>query len=498
MYDSNVNQDNGPAFVSAYGGLSSSLLDLLMAPDIVPGTSLGYQLAKTIFSYHPIGAILTDAPIRRAQGQPRVISIPTLGEERLVNQYQRTWNQLGRVGGTVLLHSLFSLSRVYGIASLAVGEVGKPTSEPLDVGALDDSDLFFNILDPLNTAGSLVMNQDPNSPDFLKPRGAIHVNGQVWHPSRLFIKMNEQPLYIDWTSSAFGFVGRSVYQRALYPLKSFVQSMVTDQMVTQKAGLLVYKAESPASFIDNVIKSAFGQKRSAVKAGVTGQVLSIGTGEDLETLNMQNLDKAAGFARTNILKNIASAAGMPASIIMQETLTEGFGEGTEDANKEIGYLDHIREEMDPAYAFLDAICRRKAFTPEFYETLQSDYSDFGDGGFDSALHDWIRNFSAKWPNLKIEPDSEKVKTEEIQMKSVIALAEVLLPEADPVTKAKIFSWIAENVNGREHLFAGALDVDEDDLKTYFEENQAQAEEAAAAENDPDREPAKTKPFANAA
>jgi len=33
-----------------------------------------------------------------------------------------------------------------------------------------------------------------------------------------------------YTQAAFGFVGRSVYQRPLYPLKSFVQTMITDDL----------------------------------------------------------------------------------------------------------------------------------------------------------------------------------------------------------------------------------------------------------------------------
>ena len=488
MYD--IGSAGTQAFISSGSGLSSSLVDLLLAPDLVPGTMPGYQLCKTIYESHPLGAVLTDAPIRRAQGLPRTITIPVMGEDRIVEQYVRTWNELGQLGGTVILHNLFSMARMYGIATLAVGEIGKDTSEPLDMSTIGEADVFFNVLDPLNTAGSLVLDLDPNSPFFLKPRGAVTVSGQTWHASRLFVKFNEQPLYISYTTSGFGFVGRSVYQRALYPLKSFVQSMVTDQMVTQKAGLLVYKAESPGNFIDNIMQSAFGLKRGAIKSGVTGQVLSIGVQEGIETLNMQNLDKAAEFARTNIIKNIASAAGMPASLIMQEAMVSGLADGTEDANKEIAYLDHLRAEMDPAYAFLDAICRRKAWTPSFYETLRPDFSDLGEGGFDNALHEWIRSYAAKWPNLKIEADSEKSKNEDVQMKAVIALAQVLLPDADPATKAKIFGWVSENVNAREHLFAGVLDIDEDDLLEYFEANKAKDEEMAAAQ----KEPTEAEPF----
>jgi len=488
VYDTGFGVNSGsttsdaPAFISADAGVGPALVQLLTTPEIQPGSSPGYQLCKVIYSYHPLGAILADAPIRRAQSKAREISVPTLGEKRLAQQYNDTWNQLGKVGGTTILYNLFSASRIYGIASLAVGEVGRDPATELDVSKLGSRDLFFNILDPLNTAGSLVLNQDPNSEDFLKPKGVVHVNGQTWHPSRLFIKMHEQPLYIDWTSSAFGFVGRSVYQRSLYPLKTFVQSMITDQYVVQKCGLLIYKAESPGNFIDNIMQAFFGAKRSAIKQGVTGQVLSIGVNEEVETLNMQNLHTAYESARTNLLKNIASAAGMPASIIMQETLTEGFGEGTEDANKEIEYLEFIREDMDPAYAFLDAICRRKAWTKEFYDTLApSGYPEYGEGGFDTALHDWIVKFKATWPNLHSEPESKKVEVEDVQMKSVIAIAEVLLPEVDPETKAKIAGWIADNVNKRDALFAAHLDIEEDKIETFAEESIETERESAQQE-----------------
>jgi len=473
-------QDDSQAFASADSGIGTALTQLLMAAEIQPGSGPSYQLCKTIFSYHPLGAVLTDAPVTRAQAKPREISIPMLGEERLVDRYVSTWDSLGQFGGTAILHNLMSTSRIYGIASLAVGEVGKDTSTPLDMNKIATADLFFNILDPLNTAGSLVLDLDPNSPGFLKPRGQVSVQGKVWHPSRLFVKMHEQPLYIDWTSSAYGFVGRSVYQRVLYPLKSYIQAMITNQMVIQKAGLVVFKAKAPGSFVDNIMQSFWGVKRAAVKAGSTGQVLSIGIEENIETLNMQNLDKAFNEARTNVIKDIASGAGMPASIIAQETLTEGFGEGTEDANKEIDFLGQLRQDMNPAYAFLDAICRRKAFTPDYYETLRGDYSEFGEGGHERMLHDAIRNFKASWPNLKSEPDSEKVKTEDVQLKAVIALLETLLPTAPPDVKAKLFIWAAENVNDREHLFAGNLDLDEQEIRDYFETSEAEAKEAMEA------------------
>jgi hypothetical protein len=95
----------------------------------------------------------------------------------------------------------------------------------------------------------------------------------------------------------------------------------------------------------------------------------------------------------------------------------------------------------------------------------------------------------------MEPDSEKVKTEDVQLKAVVALAEILLPEADPETKAKVVAWVADNVNARENLFAGHLDIDEETLKGYYEETKdLEAEQAQELANGKPREP---RPFSAA-
>lgn len=493
MYNSSPEQSDTPSTVSVGGQLGSVLTNLLMCGEILPGSPPGYELCKQIHSYHVLGALLTDAPITRAQSKQREISVPViLGEQRIVEQFQKTYRELGRVGGTIVIHNLVKTSRIYGIASLAVGERGKGTNTPLDLAKIAESDLYFNVLDPLNTAGSLVLNQDPNSPDFLKPDDNVHVQGQAWHHSRLFVKMNEQPIYIEWSASAFGFVGRSIYQRALFPLKSFIQSMLTDDMVTRKAGLLIAKMESPGSIIDNIMGSMFNTKRAKIKEGVTNQVASIGVTEDIQTLNMQNLDKAFSAARTNILKNIATAAGMPASIIAQETMTEGFGEGVEDAKKEVAYLNYIREDMQPAYDFVDKIVMRQAWTKEFYDSLKPDYPKLAP--YETWLYECIHAFKAEWPNLMEEADSEKSKTEKVKMEAVIAVAEAVATQCDPKNKAKVLVWVADNVNACENLFAGNLDIDEDDLAEWAEENDQMQQEAATAADKPASRP---RPFSAA-
>lgn len=459
---------SGNARVNVGGYLSSALSDLLLNDsDIAPGSAPGYQLCKTIYNYHPLGAKLADMPITLAQSQPREIDMgDVIGAEMLVEAFEREWEATNIIGATKTIHNFVKTSRIYGISSLGVGERGKDPAEPLEIGDIADADLFFNVFDPLNTAGSLVLNQDPNAPDFLKP-DYIRVQGKTWHPSRTCIVMNEQPVYIEYSTSAFGFVGRSVYQRSLYPLRTFVQSMVTDQLVTQKAGLLVAKMKSPGSIISNAMQTMFGWKTGNLKAGVTGQVLSMGVDESAETLDMKNLEGPARFARENMLKNIATAAGMPAAMVNEETLTKGFGEGSEDAKQIARYIDAVREDMQPAYAFMDNIVQRRAWSPAFFETMKNLYPEYKKMTYDTALMMWRTKFHDTWPNLLAEPESEVLKGEGEIAKAAIAAFEVLTPRLDPENNAAAAAWLQDVMNSLPKMFgANQMTLDVDALREW--------------------------------
>ena len=68
-------------------GLGTNLQALLMADDIVPGAAPSYQICKTIYLYHPMGAKMVDTPISLAQSQPRTISVPDAPEDMVRDQF---------------------------------------------------------------------------------------------------------------------------------------------------------------------------------------------------------------------------------------------------------------------------------------------------------------------------------------------------------------------------------------------------------------------------
>ena len=375
---------------------------------------------------------------------------------------------------------------------MAVLQQDVDPSEPLDPDKLADAPISFNVLDPLNTAGSLVLNQNPNAMDFMK-HGDIAVNGKRYHRSRTMTLINEQPIYIAYTDSAFGFVGRSVYQRALFPMKSFIQTMIADDMVSRKVGLIIATLKMASSVVDSVMRMAASMKRSILKLGATDNVLSIATGEEVKSLDLTNIDGPLTTSRRNIVENIASACDMPANILKHESFAEGFGEGTEDAKMVAAYLDSIRTWVERLYQFMDMITQRRAWNERFFKVMQRKYPDaYGKKTYEEAFYEWSNSFKSEWPPLIQEPESEKVRVADTKLKAGIAMVQVMLPEVDPENKVRVLQWLEGTINAMKEWFPEPLELDYDSLKEYNEKQAEKQEQMMSGEDDD--EPSAAPPF----
>ena len=458
--------------------LGSSLEALLMADDLRPGDEPSYQLCKTIYLSHPLGAKMAEAPISLAQSQARDLHVAGDGvpEDELVEAFNDQWR---RDNVDAVIRQGAVLARVYGSAAIVVGIRGRQGfTQALPDGDLSGLDLFFNVLDPLNTSGSFTWTQDPSSPDF-QQIGRVSVQGKPVDASRSFVILNEAPVYLAYSYSAFGYVGRSVYQRALYPLKSFVQSMITDDLVTRKAGLLVAEMKQPGSTATGLAAALMGVKRTLLKEAKTNDVLSIAEGEKIYAIDLANVDGAARGARQNILENVAAANGMPAQLLNNETYAAGFGEGTEDAKSVARFIDLERLKLNPLYDKFDRIVARRAWSEDLYTTLADKYPEVRRLSYQAALQGWLNGFRAAWPNLLAEPESEKLKGEKDRAAAVKDYLTVMLPNLDPVNKAATIMWAADATATNPLLFPTPLVLDVDLLTDFIGEQAAQAEEATA-------------------
>lgn len=468
--------------VGPWTGLNGSnpgaaLLELIGSNDITPGDGPSYELCKNIYLFHPLGAKIAGKPIELAQSEEREINIPGAGTaaDRVRDEFKKKAAELNEDG---VIGYVMILSRVYGAAVITCLEEGVANKSPLDLKTIHKKKIAFNVYDPLNVAGSLVLDQDPLSPNFLHVMN-IAVNGQGFHRSRARVMLNEDPIYLAWTSSSYGYVGRSVYQRALLPLKSFIQTMITDDMVSRKAGVIVAKIKQAGSIINQRMRSLFGFKRDIVQEAQTGNVISIGTeGEEIVSIDLKNLSEPFNTARKNIIENIASATPMPAQMLTEESFGASFHEGSEDAKSQARYIRNIQRKMTPLYEWFDAIVMRVAWTPEFFYTIQAEFpEEFGEMMFEDFFWKCSNSFVAAWPSLLTEPDSELAKVDKVKLEGIIQYLEVLMPNVPQDQKAKIIEWATDQFNELRMLFNGdRLELDYEAIADFEGAQPAQTPE----------------------
>lgn len=459
-------------------GWGTALSKFMNADNIEPGSEPDYQLCKIIYEYHPVGAKLVEAPITLAMSQRREISVKSDLKEQCVERFNQTWDKLG---SDETIFNLKRTSRIYGISSVGLMIDGDTDpSKPVDWATLYKKDISFNLWDPLNTSGSLVINQDPNSIDFLKSKGNVVVAGTAYNRSRTAVMFNEKPLYLAWTTSAYGYVGRSVYQRALFPLKSFLETMRTDDLVARKAGMIIAMVKQASSIANGIANAMTAFKRNIIKEATSDNVISIGPDEKIESINLEGVNAAMEMSRKNILNNIAMAAGDPAILINEETFAEGFGEGTEDAKHVAFYIEQFRKEMEMAYAWMDQIVQYRAWNPEFHASLREEFPGLVKPKYEDFFYELTNSFSASWPSILVEPESELAKSDKVLVDAMQGIATMLAPMLDPDNKVAVIQWIEDTVAALPRLFPAKLNLDPETLKGFLEEQKTQQDDAAKA------------------
>jgi len=436
---------------------TSPFYQILMTNSLTPGDEPSYQICKLLYLFHPLGKKVIDSPISRAMYRRREIIVKE-APESVIRRYEDVWDELQC---DYYIADCYRLSRIYGISSLAVmpqDDISPDT--PLQPVELWSGKIKFNSFDPLNTAGSMVGVLDPNNPDFLK-YSSISVAGQSYAPSRTHIQLYENPVYLSYTTSAYGYVGRSVFNRALYPMQSFIQSMIADNLMMIKSGVLVAKLNQPGSIIDKTMAAVQNLRLNILKQARTGNTVSVKPDEDIQSLDLHNLNYQD--QRKNILENIALSLDMPPSFLTGDSLSQGFGEGEQDAKLIASYLDRVRLDMKPIYDFVDMIVQHVAWSPDYFATLQSRYSEFAGISYDEWFSQCRRSFTTCWPEALEPTKKERTDHQKNQYQSVLEVYNTIGAECTGENKARMMEWIIGNLNEAEDIFPNKLSLDTDEI-----------------------------------
>jgi hypothetical protein len=192
---------------------------------------------------------------------------------------------------------------------------------------------------------------------------------------------------------------------------------------------------------------------------------------------------------------------MPAKLLTEESFAEGFGEGTEDAKAVARFIDKVREQMAPLYDYFDKIVMYRAWNPEFYKVIQEEFPEYKSVPYETAFYQWRNSFITKWPNLLKEPDSELVKVDEVKLRAVMAMVQIISPqlkmEVNAENRATLVKWAVDNFNSLKLLFGEPLLLDYDAMEQGFAElaqQQAEMQDDEMGSKDL-KEPRQPRPFA---
>ncbi|EOC9629715.1 anti-CBASS protein Acb1 family protein [Enterobacter ludwigii] len=443
--------------------VSSGLAKILDADEIKPGDDVGYKLCKDLWMFHPLGGKMVEKPIMMALCKTRAYEVETDPGERVVRRFTEVWE---RMKVEEKIRNLFFHSRCYGAASIGVGTHSEVSSEPLPDFGLKEEDVFINVWDPLNISGSAVTSQDPNSAEFQEPKNTLQVTSKKWHPSRTQTVFNGTPIYLEYQPSTFGFTGRSVFQRCLYPMKSFISTMVANNLAAQKCGVIVTKTQQNGSMINGITAFVTGKKREVIKMSENGGVVSIGIGEDVESLNLQNIDKTLDTVRNNIISDIATGCDVPAALLKDEAFAVGWSDGSEDSKAVSQYIDGVRQGIDPVISFFERIVQYIAWDEDFYNALKAEYPDIITEDYQTTFYRWRREFTASWVELVAPPENEEQEAESKVVQQAVAVFVSLVKEVDPKNRAKVADWLANILNNTTAFGDSPLILDMDSLSTY--------------------------------
>lgn len=444
--------------------LCSALTKILESDEIQPGTDVGYEVCKLLWQFHPLGGKLVEKPISMAMCKPRQYSVETDPDERVVRRFQEVWE---RMEVNEKIKNFFFISRCYGAAAIGVGTATTPCKDPLPTFGLTEEDVYINVWDPLNAAGSMVTDQNPNSRYFQKANAVLKISGKNWHTSRTLKVFNGTPIYLEYQSSTFGFTGRSVFQRVLYSMKSYVGTMVANDLVSQKAGVLVAKVQQNGSVMNGIMAAATGKKREFVKEARNKGVISIGPNDVIESLNLQNIDKALTTSRDSIISDISSGSDVPAILIKEEAFSQGWSEGAEDSKAISQYIDGVRQLIEPVMDYFERLVQYIAWNEDFYNSLKNDFPDIITEDYETTFYMWRREFTAKWQELVEESPDKRREADSKVVQQAIAIYAALSPTLDPENRATLADWVAGVANGTQTYGDIPLIIDVEALAKYI-------------------------------
>lgn len=298
--------------------------------------SLSYKDCQNLYSYIPLAKRIVNLPIKIAINN---MNIKWGSEDEYKDEEGLKDIDINYV--KTLCTDYISKVRLYGYSVLLplVGPEDN-ASKPLMKSEIYDKEIRYNILDPLNM--TVTIDNNPASYNFKRITSMRVNNGPFIHTNRALALNNRlNNLYLQYNNASYNYVGLSELQ-SCYCLMNVIATAITSmERQLMHSSLMVVEEEKGSTNVNTQSMTAQADLLSQVKQD---SVVLLRNGLKLNQFQLSNFDTITNSI-DSINKLISMTTDIPSVLFTDESLGNGFSEGSSDGQIVEMYLTDIRNSL---------------------------------------------------------------------------------------------------------------------------------------------------------
>lgn len=298
--------------------------------------SLSYKDCQNLYSYIPLAKRIVNLPIKIAINN---MNIKWGSEDEYKDEEGLKDIDINYI--KTLCTDYISKVRLYGY-SVLLPLVGPEddVSKPLMKSEIYDKEIRYNILDPLNM--TVTIDNNPASYNFKRITSMRVNNGPLIHSNRALALNNRlNNLYLQYNNASYNYVGLSELQIS-YPLINLLATSITSmerQLI--HSSLMVVEEEKGSTNVNTQAMTTQADLLSQVKQD---SVVLLRNGLKLNQFQLSNFD-SIGNTIDKINNLISLSVDIPSALFCDESLSNGFGDGSNESQIVEMYLTDIRNSL---------------------------------------------------------------------------------------------------------------------------------------------------------
>lgn len=239
--------------------------------------------------------------------------------------------------------------RIYGISGLLAITENDNISEPLLKSKIINSNLRFNVADPLQMNTQIDTNANSFSYRRVKK---VSIGGKSINHNRILILQNGQnQLNLKFNDASFSWAGLSVYS-SIFPILNLLNTSLVSLERQMLFSSLMILNQDKLDITSNANQKVLEEQSQIIKNAKQNSVIILKNGLTLNQFKLENLAPLQSTLE-NINNLLAISSDIPSLIFSGEKLSNGFSEGNTELELLNLYLDNIRNDfIIPTMKFL--------------------------------------------------------------------------------------------------------------------------------------------------